>query len=73
MLRKPSSIERPRKLLTRSVISASCDTGLLNMDSVAYLDTIEEELNKRVDTEVEGMRSGMVQLVKLAQVSPRIR
>lgn len=43
------------------------------MDSVAYLDTIEEELNKRVDTEVEGMRSGMVQLVKLAQVSPRIR
>jgi hypothetical protein len=35
----------------------------------SYLNGIEEELNRRVDLEIELMRSGMLQLVNLTQVS----
>jgi hypothetical protein len=43
--------------------------GVDELSSESYLNGIEEELNRRVDLEIELMRSGMLQLVNLTQVS----
>lgn len=41
------------------------------LPSEAHLDAMEEELNQRVDMEVESMRTGMMDLVKLSNVRCR--
>ncbi|KAF8976064.1 surfeit locus protein 5 subunit 22 of mediator complex-domain-containing protein [Cyathus striatus] len=43
----------------------------LDQDSAEYLDTIEEEWNKRVDNEVETLVDGMVDLVSLASIADK--
>lgn len=47
--------------------------ALLEQNSAEYLDSIEEEWNKRVDAEVETLVDGMVDLVSLASVNATAR
>lgn len=53
-----------------SAASAALEASTAEGQSEAYLDTMEEDLNKRVDVEVEILVTGMTDLVALAQVCP---
>lgn len=44
-------------------------SSLQELDSAAFLDSVEEDWNKRVDAEIETLVDGMVDLVGLASVS----
>ena len=43
--------------------------ALVEQNSSEYLDAVEEEWNKKIDTEVETLVDGMVDIVNLASVS----
>ncbi len=65
-----TDVSRPSALPTANFLQRS-GTGsqvLIDQNSAEYLDTIEEEWNKKVDTEVEILVDGMVDLVSLASV-----
>lgn len=67
-----TDVSRPSALPTANFLQRS-GTGsqvLLDQNSAEYLDTIEEEWNKKVDMEVEILVDGMVDLVSLASVRP---
>jgi mediator of RNA polymerase II transcription subunit 22 len=68
-----TDVSRPSALPTARLRAKQAIAGGANMeqDSEAYLDTIEEEWNRKVDSEVETLVDGMVDLVSLASV--RIR
>ena len=64
-----TDVSRPSALPSaRLRPSASQVAALVDQSSAEYLDAIEEEWNKRVDTEVEVLVDGMVDLVGLASV-----
>ncbi|KJA26233.1 hypothetical protein HYPSUDRAFT_111001, partial [Hypholoma sublateritium FD-334 SS-4] len=65
-----TDVSRPSALPTANFLQRS-GTGsqvLLDQNSAEYLDTIEEEWNKKVDMEVEILVDGMVDLVSLASI-----
>jgi len=64
---RPSALPSAKLTQRRNVPQA-----LLEQNSSEYLDSIEEEWNKRVDLEVETLVDGMVDLVSLASVSSRL-
>lgn len=63
-----TDVVRRVALPTASLTSRSSQPTI-EQDSSAYLDSIEEEWNKKVDVEVETLVDGMVDLVSLASVS----
>ena len=66
-----TDVSRPSALPTAKLGNKShaSSNSLLYMDANEYLDNFQEELNKRVDTEIETLVDGMVDLVDLASVS----
>ncbi|GAA5872051.1 hypothetical protein JCM16303_000959 [Sporobolomyces ruberrimus] len=55
----------------RTTNSASSQSAQLDqLDSDAYLDKLEEELNRKVDGEVEGLVEGLKELIALARIDP---
>lgn len=62
-----TDVSRPSALPTASLLSRG-PAALIDVNSDQYLDTIEEEWNKKVDVEVETLVDGMVDLVNLASV-----
>jgi mediator of RNA polymerase II transcription subunit 22 len=65
-----TDVSRPSALPTAKLGNKSNVSGnsLLYMDANEYLDNFQEDLNKRVDTEIETLVDGMVDLVELASV-----
>ena len=69
-----SDVSRPSALPTASLLQSRTSTAARLAQSQAqnsaqYLDDIEEEWNKKVDTEIETLVDGMVDIVSLASVS----
>jgi hypothetical protein len=68
-----SDVSRPSALPTASLQSRTSTAARLAQsqarNSAQYLDEIEEEWNKKVDTEIETLVDGMVDIVSLASVS----
>lgn len=60
----PTTLQSFNKALNSA---ASNETDLLNSDE--YLDKIEEDLNKKVDSDIEILVEGMTELVKMSKVS----
>lgn len=68
-----TDVSRPSALPTATLHQRGAVTALVDQDSDEYLDTIEEEWNKKLDAEVEALVDGMVDIVSLASVcSPSI-
>jgi mediator of RNA polymerase II transcription subunit 22 len=51
---------------------ASQAQALAEQTSDEYLDSVEEEWNKKIDVEIETLVDGMVDIVNLASVSPAV-
>jgi len=69
-----SDVSRPSALPTASLFQSRTSAAARLAQSQAqnsaqYLDDIEEEWNKKVDTEIETLVDGMVDIVSLASVS----
>lgn len=66
-----TDVSRPSALPTAKLGNKShaFTNPLMYMDANEYLDNFQEDLNKRVDTEVETLVDGMADLVDLASVS----
>ena len=69
-----SDVSRPSALPTASLLQSKTSAAARLAQSQAqnsaqYLDDIEEEWNKKVDTEIETLVDGMVDIVSLASVS----
>ena len=65
-----TDVSRPSALPSAKLTQrGNVPQALLEQNSSEYLDSIEEEWNKRVDMEVETLVDGMVDLVSLASVS----
>jgi len=76
----PSTMQRPRPtefktdfartaaLPTASLFQRAQANPQLDVDSETFLANIEEEWNKKVDTEVETLVDGMVDLVAIASI-----
>ena len=69
-----SDVSRPSALPTASLLQSRTSTAARLAQSQAqnsaqYLNDIEEEWNKKVDTEIETLVNGMVDIVSLASVS----
>ncbi|GAA5926489.1 uncharacterized protein JCM15063_000289 [Sporobolomyces koalae] len=52
--------------------AAAGGVDLDQLDSDEYLDKVEEELNLKVDHEVEGLVEGLKELVALARIDPLV-
>ena len=63
-----SDVSRPSALPTANLLQRPT-VPLVDQNSNEYLDGIEEEWNKKVDTEIDTLVDGMVDLVGLASVS----
>lgn len=63
-----SDVSRPSALPTANLLQRPT-VPLVDQNSNEYLDAIEEEWNKKVDTEIDTLVDGMVDLVGLASVS----
>ena len=63
-----SDVSRPSALPTANLQRNTGSQSIVDQNSSEYLDAIEEEWNKKVDTEVEILVDGMVDLVSLASV-----
>jgi len=63
-----TDVSRPSALPTANLQRTATNQSFVDQNSAEYLDTIEEEWNKRVDMEVETLVDGMVDLVTLASV-----
>lgn len=62
-----SDVSRPSALPTAHLLQRST-VPLIDQNSNEYLDAIEEDWNKKVDTEIDILVDGMVDLVGLASV-----
>ena len=67
-----SDVSRPSALPTANLLQRPT-VPLVDQNSNEYLDAIEEEWNKKVDTEIDTLVDGMVDLVGLASVSTLCR
>lgn len=63
-----TDVSRPSALPTARLQRATGVQPTIEQNSTEYLDSIEEEWNKKVDAEVETLVDGMVDLVNLAAV-----
>ncbi|KAJ6605801.1 hypothetical protein B0H10DRAFT_2004284 [Mycena sp. CBHHK59/15] len=64
-----TDVSRPSALPTANFLQrGTASQTLVDQNSAEYLDTIEEEWNKKVDLEVETLLDGMVDLVGLASI-----
>lgn len=66
-----TDVSRPSALPTANLLQRQRNIAAqasLDQNSDEYLDTIEEEWNKKIDNEVETLVDGMVDLVGLASV-----
>lgn len=65
-----TDVSRPSALPTAKLLQRpTFNQALVDQNSDEYLDTIEEEWNKKLDAEVEVLVDGMVDIVSLASVS----
>jgi len=65
-----TDVSRPSALPTANFLHRGTGPqSIVDQNSAEYLDGIEEEWNKKVDTEVEMLVDGMVDLVSLASIS----
>ncbi|KAJ7089791.1 hypothetical protein B0H15DRAFT_839241 [Mycena belliarum] len=72
MAEPQTDVSRPSALPTANLLQrAPASQSLVDQNSADYLDTIEEEWNKKVDLEVETLLDGMVDLVGLAAVGDK--
>lgn len=69
-----TDVSRPSALPTARFRSkASQIQALAEQNSTEYLDAVEEDWNKKIDTEVETLVDGMVDIVNLASASDSFR
>ncbi|KAF9068972.1 hypothetical protein BDP27DRAFT_1421402 [Rhodocollybia butyracea] len=67
-----TDVSRPSALPTATLLQrGGINQALIDQNSDEYLDSIEEEWNKKVDLEVETLVDGMVDLVGLASISSK--
>ncbi|KAF8071801.1 hypothetical protein FPV67DRAFT_1412618 [Lyophyllum atratum] len=66
-----TDVSRPSALPTAKLSRGHATQSSVDQSSTEYLDTIEEEWNKRVDMEVETLVDGMVDLVSLASIGDK--
>ncbi|KAF5355257.1 hypothetical protein D9758_006024 [Tetrapyrgos nigripes] len=66
-----TDVSRPSALPTATLLQRGIPQALVDQNSAEYLDAIEEEWNKRVDSEVETLVDGMVDLVSLASIGDK--
>ncbi|KAN0093035.1 Surfeit locus protein 5 subunit 22 of Mediator complex domain containing protein [Tylopilus felleus] len=66
-----TDVSRPSALPTATLHQRGAVTALVDQDSDEYLDTIEEEWNKKLDAEVEALVDGMVDIVSLASIGDK--
>ncbi|KAK7031504.1 hypothetical protein R3P38DRAFT_2924037 [Favolaschia claudopus] len=72
MTEPQTDVSRPSALPTANLLQRhTTSQSLVDQNSVEYLDTIEEEWNKKVDLEVETLLDGMVDLVSLASIGDK--
>ncbi len=64
----PTDVSRPSALPTANLFRSQLPLPIHDQNSAQYLDAIEEEWNKKVDTEVDSLVDGMLDLVALASV-----
>ncbi|KAI0733496.1 hypothetical protein C8Q72DRAFT_772184 [Fomitopsis betulina] len=65
-----SDVSRPSALPTAHLLQRST-VPLIDQNSNEYLDAIEEDWNKKVDTEIDILVDGMVDLVGLASIGDK--
>ncbi|KIK55143.1 hypothetical protein GYMLUDRAFT_48094 [Collybiopsis luxurians FD-317 M1] len=66
-----TDVSRPSALPTATLLQRSIPQAIIDQNSDEYLDSIEEEWNKKVDLEVETLVDGMVDLVGLASINDK--
>jgi mediator of RNA polymerase II transcription subunit 22 len=72
MAEPQTDVSRPSALPTANFLQrGTASQSLVDQNSAEYLDTIEEEWNKKVDLEVETLLDGMVDLVGLASIGDK--
>ncbi|KAJ7789097.1 surfeit locus protein 5 subunit 22 of mediator complex-domain-containing protein [Mycena olivaceomarginata] len=72
MAEPQTDVSRPSALPTANLLQrGTASQSLVDQNSAEYLDTIEEEWNKKVDLEVETLLDGMVDLVGLASIGDK--
>ncbi|KAF8196890.1 hypothetical protein K438DRAFT_1825736 [Mycena galopus ATCC 62051] len=72
MAEPQTDVSRPSALPTANFLQrGTASQSLVDQNSTEYLDTIEEEWNKKVDLEVETLLDGMVDLVGLASIGDK--
>jgi hypothetical protein len=64
-----TDVSRPSALPTANLRRSAAAQSFVDQNSAEYLDSIEEEWNKKVDVEIEMLVDGMVDIVNLASVS----
>ena len=63
-----TDVSRPSSLPTAKLLQRQSQQASVDQTSDQYLDAVEEEWNKRVDTEIETLVDGMADIVSLASV-----
>ncbi|KAE9405214.1 hypothetical protein BT96DRAFT_916386 [Gymnopus androsaceus JB14] len=66
-----TDVSRPSALPTATLLQRGISQAFIDQNSDEYLDSIEEEWNKKVDLEVETLVDGMVDLVGLASINDK--
>lgn len=67
-----TDVSRPSALPTAKLLQRpTFNQALVDQNSDEYLDAIEEEWNKKLDTEVEVLVDGMVDIVSLASIGDK--
>jgi mediator of RNA polymerase II transcription subunit 22 len=66
---RPSAL--PTALLRRDQASHGATSQQPQLDATEYLDSVQEDLNKRVDVEVEILVDGMADLIELAKIGEK--
>ncbi|KAG1791744.1 surfeit locus protein 5 subunit 22 of mediator complex-domain-containing protein [Suillus fuscotomentosus] len=67
-----TDVSRPSALPTAKLLQRpTFNQALVDQNSDEYLDTIEEEWNKKLDAEVEVLVDGMVDIVSLASIGDK--
>ncbi|KZT19130.1 hypothetical protein NEOLEDRAFT_1102624 [Neolentinus lepideus HHB14362 ss-1] len=70
--RTETDVSRPSALPSAKLTNRNRETqSLVDLSSDEYLDSVEEEWNRRVDAEVEMLVEGMVDLVGLASIGDK--
>ncbi|KAH7919715.1 hypothetical protein BV22DRAFT_1040620 [Leucogyrophana mollusca] len=67
-----TDVSRPSALPTAKLLQRNhANQSLVDQNSDQYLDAIEEEWNKRLDSEVDTLVDGMVDIVSLASIGDK--